>query len=451
MSDDFSLFDLSEYSQSPKIIEKTSGKARINVPFRNQVEYINFCLEDLIPSDHKARFVWDYVQKLDMSGFIAKIQSVEGNQGRPAIDPRLLLSLWIYATIEGIGSGRVIETYCRDHNAFKWLCGNVSVNYHTITDFRSDNKLLLDDLLTQSVAIFLDHGLIKLEKIAQDGIRVRANAGSASFRRKETLEDHYQLAKLYVQQLIEEKETCPNEFRDRKKAAELRSAKEKEVQLKKALEQLEVLKKKQEDYSKRQRKKITEKQKDQIRASSTDAEARKMKMANGGFSPAYNAQIATDTKSQVVVGLSVENTGSDIGQMSLMHKQIQERYENKEIEVKEWLVDGGYYDGNEIDKMKIINPDCTIYMPPKKSQDPKSYIPTNRDSEAVKEWRINMGTIEAKTTYKDRASTAECVNAAARNRGLQQFPVRGIDKVTSVMLLFVITHNIVRAMNLFNC
>jgi transposase len=409
-----------------------------------------FCLEDVIPADHKARFVWNYVQKLDMSGFITKIQSVEGNAGRPATDPRLLLSLWIYATIEGIGSGRVIETYCRDHSAFKWLCGDVSVNYHTLTDFRTDNKELLDDLLTQSVAVFLNQGMITLKRIAQDGMRIRASAGSSSYRRHETLEDNYQLAKLFVEQLISEQEASPNEILDKRKAAELRFAKEKEAKLKQALEQLERLKKNKAEMKKKQHKKLTEEEMKNVRASPTDPESRKMKMANSGFSPAYNAQIATDTKTQIIVGMSVTNAGSDIGQMSIMYEQIQERFKESDIQVKEWLVDGGYNDKKEREKMKELNSNCKVYMPPKNSQIPESYHHKEGDSEVVNEWRTNMGTIEAKTIYKDRASTAECVNATARNRGLQQFSVRGIDKVTSVMFLFGITHNLVRAMNLFN-
>lgn len=450
MDEQPTLFDTSKYSQSPKQVETCKGKPRINYPVRNVVEYKMFCLEEVIPPDHKARFVWNYVQKLDMSGFTKKIQSVEGNAGRPATDPHLLLSLWIYATIEGIGSGRVIETYCRDHNAFKWLCGDVPVNYHTLTDFRTNNKELLDDLLTQSVVIFIHQGMITLERIAQDGIRVRASAGSSSYRRQETLEDNYQLAQLFVEQLISEQEASPNEIMDKRKAAELRFAKEKEDKINQALEQLEQLKKHKAEMKKKQHKKFTEAEEKNVRASPTDPESRKMKMANGGFSPAYNAQIATDTKTQVIVGMSVTNSGSDVGQMTKMHEQIQERYKESDIHVKEWLVDGGYNDKNEIEKMKELNPNCKVYMPPIKSNLPESYNHKKGDSEAVKDWRMNMGTIEAKIIYKDRAATAECVNATARNRGLQQFPVRGIDKVTCMMLIFGITHNIVRAMNLWN-
>ena len=450
MNEQLSLFSAPEYLKSEETAKKYSGKPRINFPVRNQIEMVTSCIDDLISDDHKVRFVWNYVQKLDMTGFLHKIKSVEGNAGRSAIDPHLLLALWVYATIEGIGSGRVIERYCNEHNAFKWLCGTVSVNYHTITDFRSENKELLDDLLTQSVAVFLDQGIIDLERIAQDGIRVRANAGKSSFRRQETLEDHYQLAQEFVKQLIEEQDAEPKTIMDRKKAAQLRLAKQKEASLKEALEQLKALQKGKERNRERVSKEQVEKKKKEVRASPTDPQARKMKMANSGFSPAYNAQLATDTKTHVIVGVSVTNAGVDIGQMSAMYQQVQDRYAKWALKVKAWLVDGGYNSAAEIEKMFKNDPNCTVYMPPINSENPESYIPKKTDSDVIKEWRINMGTIEAKAVYKERAATAECANANARNRGLQQFAIRGLEKATASMLLFALTHNIVRAMSLLS-
>ena len=251
MSHQLTLFNTPEHILNEEEKQKHQGKPRINFPIRNQVEMVTSCIDDLISADHKVRFVWDYVQNLNMSGFIDKIKSVAGTAGRSAIDPHLLLALWIYATVEGIGSGRTIERYCTEHNAFKWICGSINVNHHTITDFRSENKELLDDLLTQSVEVFLRQGVIDLERIAQDGIRVRAHAGSSSFRRKETLEDHHILAKEFVKQLIEEQEAEPSVIINRKKASELRMAMQKEARIKEALEHLEKL---QEDKVKNKKK-----------------------------------------------------------------------------------------------------------------------------------------------------------------------------------------------------
>lgn len=450
MNKEVPLFGHSEPNLNNNTAKEINSKPRINSPIRNQYEMTTSCLDDLISEDHKVRFVWDYVHKLDMSGFIKKIKSIDGIAGRSATSPHLLLALWIYATIEGIGSGRIIERYTSEHNAFKWLCGGVNVNHHTITDFRVENNKLLDDLLTQSVAVFLNQGIINLERISQDGIRVRAHAASSSFRRKATLEDHYILAKEYVKQLAEENDADPSAFLAKKKAREFRLAKQKENDLKSALENLEKLKNEKEKNKKGLSKSKVEEKVKEIRSSTTDSEARRMKMANSGYSPAYNVQLATETGHQVVVGLSVTNLGVDIGQMSTMYTHVQDRFKAWKLKIKGWLVDGGYSSYAEIENLKKMNPNCNLYMPPLNSQIPESYIPKQTDSEVVREWRITMGTIEAKEIYKERASTSECVNAAARNRGLQQFAVRGIKKVTGTMLIFALTHNIMRAWSIFS-
>lgn len=439
------LFSLPEHIEIKDESQNYKGKPRLNIPIRNQVEIMSYSIDDLIPLDHKARAVWAYVNKLDLSKILGNIQSYQGNVGRSATDPRLLLSLWLYATIEGISCGRVIERYCQEHNGFKWLCGSVDVNYHTINDFRNGNKDSLNELLTQSVALFLRENLIDLESISQDGIRVRAHAGTSSFRRKPKLKEYLRIAKQHVEKLNKEREEKSTNFTDHKKARELREAKDRENRIERAIEELTKINAEKEVSRKKHRQKLTQKEKENIRASITDPEARKMKMANGGFSPAYNAQLATDTKTRVVVGISVTNSGVDAGQMSLMQEQLLKRYN---IKAARWLCDSGYYNHEEIDKVKKLNPKCEILMPPRKPEDEESYIPKRNDSEAVKEWRINMGKIETKKVYKTRAATAEWVNAIARNRGLQQFVVRGLETVTSMMIIFGLTHNMVRGWSL---
>lgn len=439
------LFPIPECNKNDDETKNYKGKPKLNIPIRNQVEIMSFSIDDLIPLDHKARAVWAYANKLDLSTIISNIQSYQGNVGRSATDPRLLLSLWLYATIEGISCGRVIERYCKEHNGFKWLCGGVDVNYHTINDFRNGNKNSLNELLTQSVALFLSQNLIDLESISQDGIRVRANAGTSSFRRKPRLKEYLKIAKQHVEKLNKEREENTTNFIDHKKARELREAKDKENRIDRAIKELTKINAEKAESRKKHRQKLTQKEKKNLRASITDPEARKMKMANGGFSPAYNAQLATDTKTRIVVGVSVTNSGVDAGQMSLMQEQIIKRYNIKPVR---WLCDNGYYDHEDIEKVKKLNQKCEILMPPRKPKEEKSYIPKRSDSEAVKEWRINMGKIESKEKYKIRASTAEWVNATARNRGLQQFVVRGLETVTSMMIIFGLTHNMVRAWNL---
>jgi transposase len=439
------LFSHSEYVQEQKITEIYLGKPRINTPNRTQSEMRVFSTDDLVPKDHKVRLVWDFVLKLDMSEFLQEIQSTDTKAGRSATDPRLLLALWLYATLEGIGSGRVIERYCREHSAFCWLCGDIKVNYHTINDFRSTNATKLENLIIKSTAILIKEGIVELKRVSQDGMKVRAYAGSSTFRRKGTLKECLILAKTHLENLKKMKDENPAEFLNRKKAAEFRVAKQRELNVAEALKELEKLEKRTESHKKKHRKKFSQQQKKELRASTTDPEARKMKMANGGFSPAYNVQIATDTKTQIIVGLSVTNIGSDLGQLGLMYEKVCRHFNKMPLE---WLVDAGYSNRKEIEKVSEINSNCKIYMPLNPRNSSKKSQSKPSESKAVEEWRKNMLTIEAQDIYKERAATSECVNANARNRGLQQFVVRGLTKVMSSMCILALTHNMIRMISL---
>src|SRR5829696_2060869 len=147
-------------------------------------------LEDLLDTDHQARLVWDFCLGLDLTTLYDRIRSRQGGPGHPAIDPRLCVALWLYATLEGVGSARALTWLCSNHNAFRWLAGGVSVNYHTLADFRTGHPEFLDGLLTHSVAVPREQDLVDLNRVALDGMRVRACAGAASFHRKATLEEH---------------------------------------------------------------------------------------------------------------------------------------------------------------------------------------------------------------------------------------------------------------------
>jgi hypothetical protein len=344
-----------------------------------------------------------------------------------------------------MGQGRVIERYCSEHNAFKWICGGVNVNYHTINDFRANNEECLNELITQSVAMLLVENLITLEEISQDGIKVRAHAGASSFRRKDKLKIFQKIAKEHVEELNKERLKTPSDVINRKKIVENQKAVDRENRINKAIEQLNKITEQKKKVLKKQRKKLAKKKEERIRASTTDPESRVMKMGNGGYNPAYNVQLATDVKTQVIVGMKVSNQEMDIGLASQMQEQVINTFGTKP---KRWLVDGGYVQYEDIDRIAQINPECVIYMPPRNSKDPESYLPKDTDSQYVKEWRINMGKIESKEVYRNRAATSECVNANARNRGLQQFFVRGISKVASNMCLFVIVHNMIRSWSL---
>jgi transposase len=393
-------------------------------------------LEDLLAPQHLARTVWEFVQGLDLTSLLETIRSVEGRPGRPAIDPKLLVALWLYATIEGIGSAREVAWLCSHHHGFRWLCGRVEVNYPTLADFRVAHLDFLDELLTHSVATLMEQDLVDLNRVAQDGMRVRASAGAASFRRRPTLERCLQDAQTQVQRLRDEVANDPGVASRRQQKARERAAREREERIRKALERMpEMEAKKKADA------------KEKARVSTTDAEATVMKMADGGFRPAYNVQFSTDTNAQVIVGVEVATCGSDQGQMAPMVEQIHERYEQYPKDV---LVDGGFVKHDDIDTLSAPEQGCTVYGPVPKPKDTGKdrYAPRATDSAAVAAWRQRMASAEAQAIYKDRAATAECVNALARNRGLRQLLVRGVAKVKAIALWYAIAHNLLRAVSL---
>ena len=192
-------------------------------------------LEDLLTPEHHARTIWQFVQGLDLSALLDAIKAVQGRPGRPATDPQIYVALWLYATIEGVGSARALDHLCVQHHGFRWMCGGVSVNYHSLADFRVEHPALLDDLLTHSVATLMAERLVDLNRVAQDGMRVRASAGAASFRRRPTLDRCLEVARAQVQRLREELETDPAQAHRQQHKAQQRAAREREERIRKAL------------------------------------------------------------------------------------------------------------------------------------------------------------------------------------------------------------------------
>ena len=417
----------------------SAGTPRLRVAQRDQVEFRACCWNDLLPADHQARIVWSFVEDLDLSPLHERMKAVEGSAGRSATDPRILFALWLYATLRGIGSARELARRCEPQTgevAFQWICGGVTVNHHTLADFRTDHVELLDETLTNSVAVLMQEGLVTLDRVAQDGMKVRASAGAASFRRRATLEDHLQQAEEQIEALKQELDADPAAANRRQRAARERAARERAERLQKAKEQLEEVERK---------KKADEKEK--ARASTTDPEARVMKMADGGYRPAYNVQLATDTQSQIITGVDVTNSGGDQGKMAPMVEQHETRYDQPP---QEMLVDGGFAKKEDITEVSPPQGNTTVYAPVQKSKkdDIDPHTPREKDSPAVAAWRTRMATDEAKEIYKERAATAECVNAIARNRGFYQVRVRGAPKVRAVALWYVLAHNLIRTATL---
>lgn len=453
----FSDLDEVPAAAMPEPAAKPKGAARVQKPNRNQLELHPCDLESLLPPGHRARIVWGYVERQDLSGLYAGIKAVEGGAGRAAIAPEILYALWLYATLESIGSARAITRLTREHDAYRWICGGVQVNYHTVADFRSLQGDVLDELLTDNLASLMAAGVLKLKAVAQDGVRVRASAGAASFRREEKLEALLSTARAQVAALKKQVDDDPSAETRRKAAAAARAAQEREARISAALARLPEL----AEIKKRQGKKAED-----ARASSTDADATVMKMGDGGFRPAFNIEFGSDTASQIIVGVNVVTTGSDMGQMAPMVNQVIERCGQAP---DDWLVDGGFPAHDQIDAVagltRVIAPvpkpktkkkakgdsaestaQTDVPATPEPVVDPHQRKPD--DSPAVGDWRERMATDEAKEVYKDRAATAECVNAQARNRGLVLLPVRGLKKVKAVALLFALAHNLMRMISL---
>lgn len=447
MKDQLELFTAPTKPVEPIIVKQHNSKARLNSPIRNQIEFIHSSIDELIPEDHPVRNIWNYVIQIDLHPIIKKIKSTEDNPGRPAIDPKILLALWIYAISEGIGSARVIDRYCTEHLAFRWLCGGVSVNYHSISDFRRLNANEFDELISITIARLVDKDLVTLKQVSQDGMRVRASAGTSSFRRKPKLKELYAMAKQQVEILRKEIDQDPSNCIDRHKAAKIRAAEERKNRLEQALDEHKKLTIEKGKSKKKQRKPFTQKEKDEVRSSTTDPEARKMKMGHGGFGPAYNMQIAIDTKSRFIVGIDVVNKNNDYGQLSVMFDQVKNRYNTTP---ERWLVDQGYLEHKDI--IKVQKSDCDVYVNPKTKRkdgtEESAYQIHEAEHEELAKWRVRMGMDEAKEIYKDRASNSEWANAGMRNRGLRQLLVRGLNNVKSVLCLHAITHNVLRAIKL---
>lgn len=448
MNEQSLLFALPESTTVNEYRAGAQSVARVLLAERNQIELRAMDLDATIALDHPARNVWAFVEGLDLTALYSAIGSVEGRAGRAAIDPKILLSLWLYATMDGVGSAREIERLSEAHDAYRWICGGVNVNHHTLSDFRCARVDLLDDWLTHSVAVLTAQDLVKLERVAQDGMRVRASAGAASFRRRSTLERCLEEAKAQVEALKREIEADPDASNQRRRAARERAAVERQHRVAQALEQLAGVEEQKKKKPLAKKENETEQQyakRSEPRASSTDSEARVMKMADGGYRPAYNVQFSTTTDSQIIVGVDVINIGSDQGQLSPMLDQVEQRYDERPAQC---LVDGGYTRLDDIEDADGRG--TTVYAPVAKPKDSSRdpYVALPGDSQAIARWRERMGTDTAKAIYKQRAATAECVNAIARGRGLTQFLVRGLSKVKAVALWYAIAHNMMRAVTL---
>ena len=418
------------------------GEARVVRPVRNQIEWAPRELDAAVPPDHPVRAIWAFIERLDLSSFYADIKVVADRPGRPASDPRVLLALWVFATVEGVASARRLARLSEEHDAYRWIRGGVPVDYHLLADFRVAHQAAMDQLLTGIVAAMMAENLVTLKRVAQDGMRVRASAGAASFRGADSLNQCLAEANQQVERLKHERDQPEPRRSRRQQAAQERAAQDRQARVERALvllPQVQAAKQRQErTLATPRREKVAE-----PRVSSTDPEARVMHMPDGGFRPAFNVQLAADTASQVIVGVAISNRGSDQGEALPMEAQIKGR---TSAHPGEYLMDGGFVKRDDITTLEQAG--VTVYAPLRPPRTATSgrtaTTPRPDDSPEMIAWRQRMGTDQAKEIYKERAATAECVNAQCRLRGVQQFRVRGLAKTLSVMLLVAITHNLLR-------
>ena len=420
---------------------------RLRKAERLQLSMEPHCIDDLVGAHHAVRTVMAVVETLEVSGFCERIRAREGRAGRDATDPRLLVGLWLYGCTRGIGSARELARRCAESAPFRWLCGGVTVNHRMLSDFRIDHSAALDELFTQVIATLVDKKLVRVSRISQDGVRVRVSAGSSSFRREERLQQLLEQARQHVMKLRKQLDSPAESaaVTARQKAARKRAAESRQQRLEQAIAQLPELKQKQAEAAQRAGK---GKCGDQIRAkqprvSTTDGDTRVMKMANGGYSPGVNVQLATDTQSRAILGVEVTNEGSDSAGLSEpMRQQVEKRTGGK---VEQHLVDGGYLRTEDI--VQAHQQGVELFVPSKPARNPENrgreLEPKPSDSEAVQAWKRRMASKEEQEIYKQRAATSETVNADLRTyRGLAPFTVRSLNKIKCVTLWCALAYNL---------
>lgn len=473
-------------------------RPRVKAVDRSQMTWHMLDVERLIEPDHPARAIWDLVGRLKLEGFYAPIEAVEGGAGRTPWDPRLLISLWIYAYSRGISSAREVARRCTYEPAFQWLCGLGEINHHTLSDFRVDHDKSLRELFVQVLGVLSSEGLVSLERVMHDGTRIKACAGADSFRREERLREHLEAARKQVEGMGDPRQEEPT----RKRAAQERAVRERQQRLEQALEEVQKV---------RQAKRAQHKE--QARASESDPQARIMKQSDGGYAPSYNVQLSTEASHRVIVGAGVSQNGSDYVHLIGAMAQVEVNMGQKPAQV---VVDGGLTSRENIMAMAEqgidligslpeTNPSSAgqqrqrgvseKFFPDKFSYDAQQNIyrcpvgasltakgrefcpgvvlhkyvakaevcavcqfrseccPGNQHhgrsvvravhAPEVKQFAEKMETESAKAIYRQRGAVAEFPNAWIKDKlGLKQFRLRGLTKVRLEVLWAAVTYNV---------
>jgi len=321
--------------------ERPNRRVRLKPVNREQMVLRPVEVEKLVPEDHEVRAIWEFVGCLDLSRYYEAIHAEEGEAGCSAFDPRVLISCWLYAYSKGVGAAREVSRLTEEDSAYQWITGLKAINYHTLSDFRVDHKEALDELFIEGLGLLSAEGLVSLERVMHDGVKVKACASGDTFRREERIRAHLELAREQVGQMGDPR--TAEEVSPRVAKARQRVAREKQERLEKALEELEKIR----------ASKSSLEEKKKVRVSMTDPEARIMKQSDGGFAPSYNIQITTDGKEKVIVGVGVSQCGSDYGELVPAMEKVEE---NMGRNPEQAVVDGGFISRENIlamDRKKI--------------------------------------------------------------------------------------------------
>lgn len=396
------------------------GRVRMSEPMRTQ-GVIRFEMpEDTLPEDHRARLIWRVLQTLDLSAFAAKAKAVEGRAGRDVLSTSMLLTLWLYALSMGLGSARGIARRTLSDDAFRWIVGDKRVSHTTLSEFRVEHPEALNKLLTDVLGVLLHKGLLSLDRVAQDGTRVRASASAPSFRREASLLECREQAALHVKAVLADPDS---EATEAERLARIAGALDYQRRVEAAIATVQTLR--------------TE-EKPKPRASTTDAEARTMKMPDGGFRPGYNIQLATAGSElggpRTIVGVLVTNSGSDMGSITPMLEDIKARTGQLPGQL---LADANHAKHSCIEAATRAGIDVIMAVP---KREQCASAPASPEVEA---WRERMKTEEAKRAYRARAALCELSNAHLKcHHGTSSVLVRGLAKVTSVALFGAIAANV---------
>lgn len=380
--------------------------------------------EDALPSTHPARVLWEVTGQLELSGWIRDAKAVEGHAGRPTLSPRMLLVLWLYAISQGVGSGREIARRVQSDVAYRWIAGERRVSHHVLSAFRVGHEAQLDALMTDVLASLMHRGLLSIELVAQEGTRVRASASAPSFRSYGSLLECRQQAALHLKAVLADADNP--EWTAGQKAAREAAARDFQARVEAAIATVRELQ---------------AQGKPKPRASTTDGQARVMKMPDGGFRPGYNVQLAVAGSPlggpRTTVGVRVHNTGSDMSSITPMLGQLKARAGRLPAVL---LADANHATHACIEHATRQGVELLVAVP-----EHEKTARVRQPSPEVAAWRARMHTPEAQKTFRARASLCELANAHFKDRfGMRGVLVRGTSKVTCVVLLASLAFNLLQ-------